>query len=202
MELQIKRFLLMILAGMFLSSCAGSGNHGIINVPGQDVSFNSPPANWEVTLFTSTSKTPAGGFLPIKFFTASWTKKNLSKIGITGANISGLKREGAIRAGLGSALEKEITEFRKVCGYVTYSITNETDGTLRKGTDFTAMEAEIRCIISGSDEPLKAKTVLYVLESMDYLYTLQFKAIKAFYDKDIPVFKQVLESITFTGLEK
>ena len=195
----IKRIFLMIFGILFLCSCAGKGQHGVVNVPGQDVSFISPPSNWEVTLFTSTSKMPAGGFLAIKFFKASWTRSNLSKIGITGANISGIKKEGATRAGLISALENEVDEFRKVCGFVNYSIKNETNGTLREGVDFTGIEADIMCGFAGSDVPLKARTKLYVLESMGYLYTLQFKAIEKFYDKDIIVFEQVLDSIKFDG---
>ena len=189
----------MIIFGVLLCSCAGTGHQGVVNVPGQDVSFISPQSNWESTLFTSTSKVPTGGFLPIKFFRASWSKKNLSTIGITGVNISGIKKEGATRAGLISALESEVLEFKKVCGFASYHIKNESNGTLREGIDFTELEADITCILSGSEDPLKAKTVLYVLESMDYLYTLQFKAVAKYYNEDISAFEQILDSIIFTA---
>jgi len=195
----VKRFFLIILSLLFLCSCAGTGHKRIVNVPGQDVSFISPQSNWESTLFTSTSKVPTGGFLPIKFFRASWSKNNLSTIGITGVNISGIKKEGATRAGLISALESEVLEFKKVCGFASYHIKNESNGTLREGIDFTELEADITCILSDSEDPLKARTVLYVLESMDYLYTLQFKAVEKYYDKDISAFEQILDSIIFTA---
>jgi hypothetical protein len=189
----------MIAGVILLSSCAGTGHKGIVDVPGQEVSFIRPPSDWESSLFTSTSKMPTGGFLPIKFFKARWTKSNLSTIGITGANISGIKKEGATRAGSISALEKELLEFKKVCGFADYSIRNETNDTLREGIYFTGIEADIICILTGTDDPLRARTVLYVLESMDYFYTLQFKAVERFYEKDIVVFERILDSIAFTG---
>jgi hypothetical protein len=196
---RVKKCILVILSILLLCSCAGTGHKGIVNVPGQDVSFISPQSDWETTLFTSTSKVPSGGFLPIKFFRGSWSKNNLSTIGITGVNISGIKKEGATRAGLISALESEVLEFKKVCGFVTYNIKNESNGTLREGIDFTELEADIKCVLSGSDDPLKARTILYVLESMDYLYTLQFKAVEKYYDQDISAFEQILDSIIFTA---
>jgi len=171
----------------------------MVNVPGQDVSFISPQSDWETTLFTSTSKVPSGGFLPIKFFRGSWSKNNLSTIGITGVNISGIKKAGATRAGLISALESEVLEFKKVCGVVSYNIKNESNGILREGIDFTELEADIKCVLSGTDDPLKARTILYVLESMDYLYTLQYKAVEKYYDQDISAFEQILDSIIFTA---
>lgn len=197
--MRVKKCILVILSILLLSSCAGTGHKGIVNVPGQDVSFISPQSDWEITLFTSTSKVPRGGFLPIKFFRGSWSKNNLSTIGITGVNISGIKKEGATRAGLISALESEVLEFKKVCGVVSYNIKNESNGTLREGIDFTELEADIKCVLSGSDDPLKARTILYVLESMDYLYTLQFKAVEKYYDQDISAFEQILDSIIFTA---
>jgi hypothetical protein len=199
MYVRVKKCILMILSILLLCSCAGTGHKGIVNVPGQDVSFISPQSDWETTLFTSTSKVPSGGFLPIKFFRGSWSKNNLSTIGITGVNISGIKKEGATRAGLISALESEVLEFKKVCGFVSYNIKNESNGTLREGIDFTELEADIKCVLSGSDDPLKARTILYVLESMDYLYTLQFKAVEKYYDQDISAFEQILDSIIFTA---
>ena len=197
--MRVKKSILVILSILLLCSCAGTGHKGIVNVPGQDVSFISPQSDWETTLFTSTSKVPSGGFLPIKFFRGSWSKNNLSTIGITGVNISGIKKEGATRAGLISALESEVLEFKKVCGFVSYNIKNESNGTLREGIDFTELEADIKCVLSGSDDPLKARTILYVLESMDYLYTLQFKAVEKYYDQDISAFEQILDSIIFTA---
>ncbi len=197
--MRVKKCILMILSILLLCSCAGTGHKGIVNVPGQDVSFISPQSGWETTLFTSTSKVPSGGFLPIKFFRGSWSKNNLSTIGITGVNISGIKKAGATRAGLISALESEILEFKKVCGFVSYNIKNESNGTLREGIDFTELEADIKCILSGSYDPLKARTILYVLESMYYLYTLQYKAVEKYYDQDISAFEQILDSINFTA---
>ena len=70
---------------------------------------------------------------------------------------------------------------------------------MREGIDFTAIEADIICILSDSDDTLRATTVLYVLESMDYFYTLQFKAIERYYDEDINAFEQIMDSITFAG---
>ena len=197
--MRVKKCILVILSILLLCSCAGTGHKGMVNVPGQDVSFISPQSDWETTLFTSTSKVPSGGFLPIKFFRGSWSKNNLSTIGITGVNISGIKKEGATRAGLISALESEVLEFKKVCGFVSYNIKNESNGTLREGIDFTELEADIKCVLSGSDDPLKARTILYVLESMDYLYTLQYKAVEKYYDQDISAFEQILDSIIFTA---
>jgi len=136
-----------------------------VSVPGQDVSFLRPPDDWNVTLFTSTSKVPAGGFLPIKFFKASWGKNNLSTIGITGSNISGIRTKGSTRKGLLNALDSELTEFKKVCGHISYQITNESSGELRRGIDITGMEAEIKCYLTNPNDPLKAKTIIYVLEA-------------------------------------
>ena len=197
--MRVKKCILVILSILLLCSCAGTGHKGMVNVPGQDVSFISPQSDWETTLFTSTSKVPSGGFLPIKFFRGSWSKNNLSTIGITGVNISGIKKEGATRAGLISALESEVLEFKKVCGLVSYNIKNESNGILREGIDFTELEADIKCVLSGTDDPLKARTILYVLESMDYLYTLQYKAVEKYYDQDISAFEQILDSIIFTA---
>jgi hypothetical protein len=191
------RFLhiLLILGTLFLTSCGGKN----VSVPGQDVSFIRPPSDWQVTLFTSTSKVPSRGFLPIKLFKASWGKNNLSTIGITGSNISGIRTKGSTRKGLLNALESEINEFKKVCGHVTHKITHETSGALRNNIDFTGLEAEIKCYLTNPDDPLKAKTVIYVLEAPEYIYTLQFKAAQEFYDKDIHVFRGLLNSITFSG---
>ena len=72
--MRVKKCILVILSILLLCSCAGTGHKGIVNVPGQDVSFISPQADWETTLFTSTSKVPSGGFLPIKFFRGSWSR--------------------------------------------------------------------------------------------------------------------------------
>lgn len=194
MKLYTARSFVLILL-ILLCSCAEK----TVRVPGQDVSFISPPSDWEVTKFTSTSKVPAGGFLPIKFFKASWMMKNLSTIGITGVNISGIKKEGATRRGLLKALESEVAEFRKVCGSVKYDITNETKGIFRKGIDYTGMEADIMCYFADPDNPLRAKTSLYVIESTEYLYTLQFKAVAKHYDRDIAVFEKVMASLQFPG---
>jgi hypothetical protein len=184
---------LLFFSALLLCSCAGK----TVQVPGQDVSFRRPPSDWKVTLFTSTSTTPAGGFLPIKLFKGNWTKSNLSSIGITGSNISGIKTKGSTRKGLLNALESEIKEFKKVCRYVNHHVIKEKSGSLRQGIDYTTLEASVLCYLANPDVPLKARTVIYVLESPSYLYTLQFKAPEKTYEQDFHVFTDVMNSITF-----
>lgn len=180
-----------------LCSCAGTKTQGLVRVPGQDVSFIAPPSNWETNQFASTSQTPPGGFLPMKQFSGRWTKRNLSTIRITGFNISGITTAGETRTGMIAILDEELAEFKKVCGFVKSAITQEAQGALRNGIDYTAIEAEVECVVAEPYEPLKAKIILYVLESMGYVYTIQYKAVDQFYESDKQTFDRILKSIRF-----
>ncbi|MCK4790820.1 MAG: TAXI family TRAP transporter solute-binding subunit [Desulfobacteraceae bacterium] len=193
----MKKLFLLVILFLLLCSCAGTGQQGIVNVPEQDVSFISPPSNWKRLFFTSTSQLPTGENVPVKVFIAAWKKSNFSYIGISGASIFERKKKISNRESLIYGLMKEEIEMRKVCRSVDYSITNETNGTLREGISFTAIEAEIKCTDSSSKEDVKIKTIMYALDSSNYLYTLQFKSLDNDYDKDIIVFEQILDSISF-----
>ena len=107
------------------------------------------------------------------------------------------KEKISSRESLIFGLRKEVIELRKACKSVDYSITNETNGSLKEGISFTAIEAEMQCTGSSSNEDFKTKTIIYALESSKYVYILQFKAFDINYDKDIIVFKQLLDSMKF-----
>ena len=123
-------------------------------------------------------------------------ENNFSTIAILGASTSDRKEKTSSRESLIFGLRKEVIELRKACKSVDYSITNETNGSLKEGISFTAIEAEMQCT-GCSNEDFKTKTIIYALESSKYLYILQFKAFDINYDKDIIVFKQLLDSMKF-----
>jgi len=200
----MKQLILIILVIPLLASCAGTGQYGIVNVPEQDVSFMSPPSNWERLFFTSTSEMPTGEVLPVKIFIASWKNNNSSTIQIMGGDISETKGREAREAlipgeSLKYGLHMHVADLGKLYGTADYTITSETSGTMQEGNTFTAIEADIVCTSSGSEDMVKLKTVLYSLESSIYFYTLQFLAIDQFFDKDKIVFQQLLDSISFDG---
>ena len=70
---------------------------------------------------------------------------------------------------------------------------------MRQGIDFTALEASVLCYFTDPNAPRKARTIIYVLESPGYLYTLQFKAPEQSYSQDLHLFEKLLHSITFEG---
>ena len=189
----MKKLIVLAILHFLLSACSGTGQREIVNVPGQNVSFISPPSNWRE--LPKSQLVPPGENVPEKGYMAGWRNNNFSTIVIAGINNTESKKEVTFREAIEYGIKMEMLEFEKSGISVKYSITNETNG-LKEGVSFTTIEAEINYTDPNSKE-LKKKAISYDFESSNYSYTLDFRALDFNYDKDIIVFKQLLDSIKF-----
>ena len=198
------KLLSIIFTALLLCSCAAHTQR--IVVPSKKFSMIGPPSDWKTLIKTELAEFPEELHVKIPggFFTALWSKNNLSKIGFIAAQIP--ESKGAIqleatgnilpqslRHGFNKDIEQlKLTECRK---NLEYTIDSQRYRYLDPGIKLHELEASITCVAPRTKSFLKI--LMYMFYQDEYLYSFELISLQSDFDRNRKVLDAMIDSFTF-----
>lgn len=165
-----------------------------------------PPLEWKTLIKTELAEFPEEPYVKIPggIFTALWSKNNLSQIGFTAGQASGLLNATpyevsdwiipqSLKHGLNEDIERlKLTECRRK---LDYTIDSEWFRIHEQGFKIHELEASITCASLRTKNFLKI--LMYMFYQDEFLYSFELISLQDDFDRDREVLDAMIDSFSF-----